>query len=504
MSFAIAALMALAHMNAYTGGDMGKANYALWTESVNHKVLKTDPIGKFDSIEIRAARNEHEPFQIALRAGRVPLESVDVKVGEFTGKHGKIPTSAISVFVPNYIYLPRLNNHYPDPLPPYSKPFDMGAGQTRSIWIDVYVPNDTKPGDYETTVIVKPANAEPKTAKVKLHVYNFTLPGQSKLTTAFGIGTHDMARSHGVEPNSAEARALHKKYYEFLLDRGISTYEIPADIFSDEGAKYLTDPRMTSFMIPLTFDEAEQRKILDRIRSLGAWDKGFFYPIDEPVKEDAYNTLKERCNYLRKIDPAVNIVSPYYANPDFVKDKTVYDLLTGYLNIWCFNTVFFDADAIDTRRKSGDKIWSYVCCGPGRPYANFFVDFAPLEHRLLTWQNYFYDVTGLLYWSTTYWIETKDVWENVATWGGLYGDGSLLYPGSKVGIDGPVSSIRLEVIRQGLEDYNYLWLLEQKAGRDRVLTHVKKLVTSWKEYSRDPALFEAVRDEIAREIESAL
>ena len=30
--------------------------------------------------------------------------------------------------------------------------------------------------------------------------------------------------------------------------------------------------------------------------------------------------------------------------------------------------------------------------------------------------------------------EVSDPWTNVATWGGLYGDGSLLYPGKKVGL----------------------------------------------------------------------
>jgi hypothetical protein len=85
----------------------------------------------------------------------------------------------------------------------------------------------------------------------------------------------------------------------------------------------------------------------------------------------------------------------------------------------------------------------------------------------------------------------------------LYGDGSLLYPGKKVGIDGPVSSIRLECIRDGIEDYSYLWLLEQKAGRDAVLPYVRKLTTEWKDFTRDPALFKAVREEIAAQIEKS-
>lgn len=127
---------------------------------------------------------------------------------------------------------------------------------------------------------------------------------------------------------------------------------------------------------------------------------------------------------------------------------------------------------------------------------------------MLLWQNYLYQVSGLLYWCTNYWDATagsKEPWvdqatiKNINPW--LYGDGSLLYPGKKVGIEGPVSSVRLEIIRDGLEDYKYLWLLEQKAGRESVLQYVRKLAKSWTEYTHDPAEFARVRDEIARQIE---
>ena len=52
------------------------------------------------------------------------------------------------------------------------------------------------------------------------------------------------------------------------------------------------------------------------------------------------------------------------------------------------------------------------------------------------------------------------------------GDGFLLYPGHTAGYDGPLSSIRLEQAREGIEDYEYLYLLRQlmakakAAGKD--------------------------------------
>ncbi len=66
-------------------------------------------------------------------------------------------------------------------------------------------------------------------------------------------------------------------------------------------------------------------------------------------------------------------------------------------------------------------------------------------HRLIFTQMWRLGVTGLLYWSTTYWNPdpnsgAANPWEDMATVKdinpSIYGDGSLLYPGQQVGIDG--------------------------------------------------------------------
>ena len=43
----------------------------------------------------------------------------------------------------------------------------------------------------------------------------------------------------------------------------------------------------------------------------------------------------------------------------------------------------------------------------------------------------------------------------------------MLYPGAPIGHDGPVSSIRLEQAREGVEDYEYLYLLRERMNRAR-------------------------------------
>ncbi len=43
----------------------------------------------------------------------------------------------------------------------------------------------------------------------------------------------------------------------------------------------------------------------------------------------------------------------------------------------------------------------------------------------------------------------------------------LFYPGSKFGYDGPIPSIRLKAMRRGLQDFEYLRLIEKSGKKSR-------------------------------------
>jgi len=104
------------------------------------------------------------------------------------------------------------------------------------------------------------------------------------------------------------------------------------------------------------------------------------------------------------------------------------------------------------------------------------------------------------------------------------GGGSLLYPGSKVGIDGPVSTIRLENITDGLEDYEYFWVLRDltdKLRHNSALRHTRQgtlalraarrclevpssTVETLASFTQDPTEVERVRSDVADAIEGLL
>jgi hypothetical protein len=145
------------------------------------------------------------------------------------------------------------------------------------------------------------------------------------------------------------------------------------------------------------------------------------------------------------------------------------------VDIWVPLTPSYDLPEAEELRREGKQMWWYICLVPTHPYANWFIEYPAIESRLLMGaMSYKYQVDGFLYylinngwernkqpissgpytnWDPASCPNSKKKWAN--------GDGNLIYPGP----DRPLSSIRLENIRDGLEDYEYLYLLAERVER---------------------------------------
>jgi hypothetical protein len=93
----------------------------------------------------------------------------------------------------------------------------------------------------------------------------------------------------------------------------------------------------------------------------------------------------------------------------------------------------------------------------------------------------------------------KDPWTDIRLFGGN-GDGTLFYPGLPARIGGhteiPIESIRLKLIREGMEDYEYLALLAKLKGRNAADEYAGRIVQkTWRWESR-PEEFLRVRQEL--------
>ncbi|MHB1459351.1 MAG: DUF4091 domain-containing protein, partial [Armatimonadota bacterium] len=158
---------------------------------------------------------------------------------------------------------------------------------------------------------------------------------------------------------------------------------------------------------------------------------------------------------------------------------------------------------------NGGEMWWYVCMGPKYPYANWMLENPLIESRLIWWQAFDYDVEGMLYWAVNLWeFKNNDVlikntagprinW-SISPGGNLNGDGILVYPG----VDGPIGSIRLENIRDGLEDMELLYATTAKIGKSAVTKLLRRVTTDRTDYSRNPDDITQTRNKIMKQLEN--
>jgi hypothetical protein len=135
----------------------------------------------------------------------------------------------------------------------------------------------------------------------------------------------------------------------------------------------------------------------------------------------------------------------------------------------------------------------------------WMVDYPILNYRVPHWVNWLTRVDGLLYWSMTAWGSISDPWTQTGTYsyGGMVmnGEGSLFYPGNAVGYPGPIASARLKVLRDGMEDYEYLRLLAQVAGTSVADSMARSVATSYNAWNKSAANLQTNREAIAQRIQ---
>ena len=117
---------------------------------------------------------------------------------------------------------------------------------------------------------------------------------------------------------------------------------------------------MTSYQIPYPADDAALKALVDRLVKRGWYAKGYFYPIDEPVNKQAYETLAAISDRLRRCAPGYRWVVPFYRGPDWDSEIVPFDLMANRVNPWCPISSYFDAGAtratLARRHRLGDGI----------------------------------------------------------------------------------------------------------------------------------------------------
>jgi hypothetical protein len=485
-------------------------DYAVWAADGMAKVAHNaaPAPGAARVIKMWAARNEYESAQVVVRAGTQPLDQVKVTIADLIGPKGaKISAKHISLYKVAYVPLRDYGHDQADPLLPYM-PFAVAKDTNQPVWITINVPKGTPAGEYNSEVTIQPAQAAKQTVPLTLTVWNFTLPETPASKSAFGIDYKGFATDWGIDPNNAAYDKAAYTYYETMLAYRISPIQQPFPLSDPRSKRYLDDKRLTSFVMPYSEDVAQLKKDVEFARTRGWLDKGYYYVVDEPVGPENYDAIKRVADKLHSVDKSLKLISPFYMNPYFDPGRTIYQVLDGYLNIWCPITSYVDYDkgflpAMKAQKEKGNEVWWYICWNPPPPFINYYISEDGIDPRMLSWMQKLYDVQGLLYWDVNYWI--SDPWTDPARAGGalaVYGDGYVFYPGKKLGIKEPIGTIRLECIRDGMEDFDYLTLLEKKIGADKTKELIRQVATDTKTFDNNPEKLQRMRREIGEKLQN--
>lgn len=254
-------------------------------------------------------------------------------------------------------------------------------------------------------------------------------------------------------------------------------------------------------------------------------DEAFIYSFDEPTPNN-YNFVKKGFERIEKSAPKIQRL---------LTEQVEKELFSN-VDIWCPLINEFDFEKAEKRKISGEKFWWYICTIPKNDYVGLFIDRPSTDLRVWLWQTHKMKVEGILIWQSNYWsLYSKKYplqnpyidpmsWfltqENEKRpWGN--GDGRFIYPPESVfansdspNLEKPVSSIRLESLRDGIEDYEYLVILEnlinekterlskQKLNYYKSLLEVPDSISkSLTEFTKTPEPILERRDEIAKAIE---
>lgn len=413
-------------------------------------------------------------------------------------------------------------------------PFDLWAGHNEVIWLDVHVPADAAPGDYTATLTVTAENAEAVAQPITLTVWDFTLPDGPTHENHFG-GFGSLAAYHKLESESPEFIELEERYSAALAAHRLSP-EIPHRLFpraGEDGAAQFTPEidqaitdfvnrhHVTNFDIPgAPFGDAPAENRAKSVNFLRSWyaylegkgwaDRSYLYMLDEPNEVEAYQRVIDLGAMVREAHPKIRRL---VVEQTYTQDPT-WPNLEESIDIWCPLFGFVDEPSIQRLQGQGEHVWSYTALTQTAPpyhpdYENvkndlppfWEIDFPVTAYRVAPWLNRRYGITGLLYWSTVYFgSPDRDPWVDPGFRVRWNGEGALFYPGDAVGIHGPIASIRLKNLRDGMEDYEYFALLEQLGGKEEVEAIIREAVPTWGTWRQDPETLRQLRVKLAEAI----
>jgi hypothetical protein len=518
----------------------------VWVADPMDKVFQDAEPGSKTKIEIQTARNEFESAQIVVRG---PAKGVSVEFGTLTSADGTKLDATWRYDGVGYVPVKGNIDHtnarelvrkapadFPDPLLE-ERTLDVPPDRAQPIWLTLFTPKEAAPGKYSGSI-----KAAGKEIAVDVEVWPITLPDErhllysnwfwaSHFAKQFDVPVYSDAFYEKLRPYLKQI-AAHRQNIVWVEAGTVKTIREPDgayrfdyadfDRFINEITPFGLAERIEISQLGVVtrgqFGEAmdfiglqvldrksgktqpvKDREVLGRwlealqahLKEKGWLEKALLHVVDEPFPNHR-RAYTEMCGFVRQHAPAVKLI-----------DAVITPNLDTTLDVYVPQLALFDhwRPEFEKARAKGAEFWFYTCCVPTGQFANRFIQNSLVQTRILQWINRRYHMPGYLHWGLNYW-QPND-WPA--------GDPNIIYPGK----DGPVSSIRWEAVRDGIEDYEYFWLLDQAMAvlKKKLGCGAESLDSGWmgdvisglgaksgSEYVRDPEALRGLRRKIVEAV----
>ncbi|MDD5597173.1 MAG: DUF6067 family protein [Victivallaceae bacterium] len=513
-------------------------------------------------LKFEMAANEYENTQLVIVPLAKALDGVKITCSDLSGVNTGNTISAGNIDIRRVGYVFSSDgNWYPDPLL-RNRIFNIGSEQVvQPIWITVHTPPGTLPGEYKGSLTVQTQKPASKVSlPVMVKVWNFKVPEKLNLPTDANLRVSALAgffygEKAAEDPEKYISPAAYREFLKFLLRYRItpkpwnskgrplagipylkwewngdklrldfSEYDKNVELILNGGGKIVYAGSLPAFYssrknikfpplekyIPLIYEHLKQKNRLDI---------AYFYGYDEPTPAKL-ETVKREMALCRKFAPGVKRLVPY-GSKRFSEKMFAGSKPGEYIDIWVPNrNPLLDKNLTEKLKARGEIVWGYDSGGPSYEIAS-----PNIEKRILLWVLRKYDLEGFLIWGTVIcWggglNDIEDDGTPKKSWKPGPGDGYYAYPAGKKLEDGLNPSIRLEVMRDGFEDWEYFHLLKEKLmelkrkDKNKYQNLIKEtgklleiddqLVKNSRTYTKDPEKLLLKRKKIAGQIEKII
>lgn len=549
--------LACAAVVALLGGCVPSGSVALsvWVAGGDQEVGIATPVASESdiysasrrSVRLRAAIRETVAIQVVLSATRAdgPYE---IHIGDFLGGAGTLPAAEIvRVFRAQYESVERFPSWYPehaarparpqevpDVLVPWNAPRGGGpvnveTARNEIIWVDLFIPPTTEPGEYTSRLRVRRTtdDAVALDVRVVLQVLPIVLPAAPGLDVVARVDPNDLFVEHlrwprqvpeeiRLLPDAPNHQAairildgamllfhehslmpvLWASFPKFSLvgERDVAIDWTPYDELVGrwlDGSGFPDRAPLTRWVLPvsLQYPNAERNGGFDSpqyARLLAGYlaeSRRHFESRDwmarciaricppEPLTQAALDRVRRIGGIIRQSESNVSLMAHLPA--ESLRPFGWYNAPVAELRdvrIWAPPAMQFDVAAMQRQRSIGRETWFM----PDRPpySGSLWVGAPATDPLILPWQAYQYGCSGI-------WLEhaARCGQEDAKASGN--GDDGLLYAGMPYGmIDEPLSSIRLKRLRRGIQDISLLRLLEN-TGKQRLAQTIASRVVRW-------------------------